>query len=110
MLFVAKRLRQERERERELQQQKSEQRTQIQHSQQRTQRLESQLKDLRQAGAGATPEGLVQKMEEEVNVSAYFVREKIPKELEAKRKAVQNLQKVGFNVTCTLWFMIIRRL
>jgi len=57
-------------------------------------RLENQLRDLRQSSAGATPEGLITKMEEEANVSAYIVREKLPRELESKRKAVEELQRV----------------
>ena len=48
MLGVAKKLRQEREREKELQAQKSDQRTAIQHIDQRVARMEAKLKDSRQ--------------------------------------------------------------
>ena len=48
MLSVAKKLRQEREREKELQTQKADQRTAIQHIDQRVARMEAQLKDSRQ--------------------------------------------------------------
>ncbi len=94
MLAVAKKLRQEKERERELQSQKVEQRTSIQHIEQRIQRMEKQLKELRQAGAGATPEGLVQKLEEETNVNTYIVTQKLPKEIASKQKAVESLMRV----------------
>ena len=48
MLGVAKKLRQEREREKELQAQKNDQRTAIQHIDQRVARMEAKLKDSRQ--------------------------------------------------------------
>ena len=48
MLGVAKKLRQEREREKELHAQKGDQRTAIQHIEQRVQRMEAKLKDSRQ--------------------------------------------------------------
>lgn len=121
MLEVAKKLRMEKEREKELQvrtsnacrikykitvlsmsslsspfqMQKSEQRTAIQHADQRIQRMEAQLKDLRQSSAGATPEGLLQKIEEETKVNTYIVTQKLPKEIEAKKKAVESLSRLG---------------
>ena len=58
MLGVAKKLRQERERERELQTQKGDQRTAIQHTDQRVARMEAQLKDSRQQ-VGTYSEGRV---------------------------------------------------
>ena len=48
MLGVAKKLRQEREHEKELHAQKGDQRTAIQHIEQRVQRMEAKLKDSRQ--------------------------------------------------------------
>ena len=43
---------------------------------------------------GATPEGLIQRLEEETRVNAYIATEKLPKELEAQQAAVKSLQKV----------------
>ena len=43
---------------------------------------------------GATPEALLQKIEEETKVNTYIVMQKLPKEIDAKRKMVENLQKV----------------
>ena len=77
MLEVAKKLRMEKEREKEILSQKQDQRTSISHATQRIMRLEQQLNDLRQAGIGATPEGLLQKLEEEAKVNAYIVNEKL---------------------------------
>ena len=89
--------------------------------------MEQQLKDLRSAAVGATPEGLLQvnirldtlshrlnrinnsielkrlnanfgislqRIEEETKVNTYIVTQKLPKELEAQTKAVENLAKV----------------
>ena len=94
MLEVAKKLRQEKERNREIKSQKQDQRNNINHSQQRIIRLEQQLADMRQAGIGTTPEVLLQKLEEEVKVNAYIVNEKLPRELEQKKQAVASLEKV----------------
>ena len=94
MLEVAKKLRQEKERNREIKSQKQDQRNYINHSQQRIMRLEQQLTDMRQAGIGTTPEVLLQKLEEEAKVNAYIVMEKLPRELEQKKHAVTSLEKV----------------
>ena len=94
MLEVAKKLRQEKERNREIKSQKQDQRNNINHSQQRIMRLEQQLTDMRQAGIGTTPEVLLQKLEEEAKVNAYIVMEKLPRELEQKKHAVTSLEKV----------------
>ena len=94
MLEVAKKLRQEKERNKEIKSQKQEQRNNINHSQQRIMRLEQQLTDMRQAGIGTTPEVLLQKLEEEAKVNAYIVNEKLPRELEQKKQAVASLEKV----------------
>ena len=56
--------------------------------------MDQQLKDLRAAAMGATPEALLQKIEEETKVNTYIVMQKLPKEIDAKRKMVENLQKV----------------
>ena len=94
MLEVGRKLRLEKEREKEILSQKTDQRTSIGHAVQRGQRLEQQLQDLRQAGLGATPEGLLTKLEEEVKVNSYIVKEKLPKELEQRRATVASLERV----------------
>jgi intraflagellar transport protein 81 len=94
MMEAVKQLRAEKEKQRELQNQRTEQRAAIQHADQRITRMEQQLKDLRAAAVGATPEALLQKIEEETKVNTYIVMQKLPKELDAKRKMVDNLQKV----------------
>jgi hypothetical protein len=57
MLEAAHALRLEREREKSLVNQKQEQQLSLNHTEQRVQRLQKQLKEIRQAAIGATPEG-----------------------------------------------------
>ncbi|XP_045594415.2 intraflagellar transport protein 81 homolog [Procambarus clarkii] len=95
MLASARGLRQERERKKEMGQQESELKAAIQLSEQRISRLQTQLKDIRKAGIGTTPEGLLQRLEEDVNVNSYIVKEKLPKELTTKERQVSTLQRVA---------------
>ncbi|XP_020326051.1 intraflagellar transport protein 81 homolog [Oncorhynchus kisutch] len=94
MLELARQLRVEKEREESLAQQKQEQKNQLFQAEQRLQRSQQQLKDLRQAAADAKPESLMKRLEEEIKFNSYMVSDKLPKELESKRRMVQYLQKV----------------
>lgn len=58
MLEAAHALRLEREKEKEIVSQKQEQQTILSHTEQRAQRLQKQLKEMRHAAIGATPEGI----------------------------------------------------
>ncbi|KAG0419791.1 hypothetical protein HPB47_003879 [Ixodes persulcatus] len=58
-------------------------------------RLTQQHRDLRQSGLGATPEGLLQRLEEELRANGYLVRDKLPKEIAACQDAIRDLQKVA---------------
>uniref|UniRef100_A0A0K2TAW8 Intraflagellar transport protein 81 homolog n=1 Tax=Lepeophtheirus salmonis TaxID=72036 RepID=A0A0K2TAW8_LEPSM len=94
LLSSATKLRVEREREKELINQRQEQRSAISNLDQKTMRMERQLKDLQRSGAGATPENLLQKVEDDTKVNAYIVTEKLPKELETRKNIVKSLRKV----------------
>lgn len=94
MMTVAKNLRVERDREKRLAQQKQEQQQSISHLDQRIKRLEVQLRDMRQASVGATPESLIYKLEEETRANGYIVKEQLPKDVAQRRKMISNLQKV----------------
>lgn len=94
MMTVAKNLRVERDREKRLAAQKQEQVTTISHLDQRIKRLEAQLRDSRQASIGATPESMIQKLEEETRTNTFLVKEQLPKDISQRRKMIQNLQKV----------------
>ncbi|RMX60935.1 hypothetical protein pdam_00003457 [Pocillopora damicornis] len=95
MLLAARNLRVEREKEHSLGQQKLEQKNQYLHSDQRYQRMQQQLKDMRTQGVGTTGADLIKRLEEENKVNAYLCQEKLPKELEGKKKYAQDLQKVA---------------
>ncbi|KAL3848360.1 hypothetical protein ACJMK2_019225 [Sinanodonta woodiana] len=94
MMNVAKNLRLEKDKEKRLAEQKQEQITLIQHSEQRIKRLQQQLHDTRQASVGATPEGLLQRLEEETRANSYIVKERLPKDIASRRKTIQDLQRV----------------
>ncbi|KAB7496012.1 Intraflagellar transport protein 81-like protein [Armadillidium nasatum] len=95
MLESARNLRKEKEKQKEMSQQESDLRSQIQLADQRIGRIEVQLKDIRKASLGTTPEGLIQRLEEEVNVNNYIANEKLPKELTGKKKLVETLKRVA---------------
>jgi len=94
MLQAAHGLRVEREREKSLANQKQEQQASLKHTEQRIQRLQQQLKEIRQAAMGATPEGLLQRLEEETHINTYIVKQKLPKEIDTRHKEVEILQHV----------------
>ncbi|XP_067669483.1 intraflagellar transport protein 81 homolog isoform X1 [Haliotis asinina] len=94
MMNVAKNLRLERDREKKIAAQRQEQLMNIQHSEQRIKRMQAQLQQIRQAGVGATPNTLMQHLEEETRANGYIVKERLPKDISARKKAVQDLQKV----------------
>ncbi|XP_018587006.1 intraflagellar transport protein 81 homolog [Scleropages formosus] len=94
MLDLVRELRLEKERQESLAQQKQELKNQLFQADQRLQRLQLQLKELRQASADADPESLMKRLEEEIKINTYMVNEKLPKELESRRRAVQFLQKL----------------
>ncbi len=94
MLEIARNFRKEQDREMALAQQKQDQKNQALHADQRLYRLTQQLKDSKQSTVGASAEGLIKKLEEENKVNAYLCQDKLPKEIEAKRKACQDLERV----------------
>ncbi|XP_050042818.1 intraflagellar transport protein 81 homolog [Dermacentor andersoni] len=95
LLQLAKNLREEQDRAETLAQQRNSLRDALNHCEQKINRLTQQLRDLQHSGAGATPEGLMKKLEEEVRANGYLVRDKLPKEIAACQNAIRDLQKVA---------------
>lgn len=95
LLQLAKNLREEQDRAHTLAQQRNGQRDALNHCEQKIQRLTQQLRDLQHSGAGATPEGLLKRLEEELRANGYLVRDKLPKEITACQNAIRDLQKVA---------------
>lgn len=94
MLGIARNLREEHDRADYLAKQKTDQRNGLAHAEKTIQRLNQQVKELRHAALGATPEGLIQKLEEEIRVNSYLVKEKLPKEINVRQKYIKDLQHV----------------
>ncbi|XP_075727732.1 intraflagellar transport protein 81 homolog [Rhipicephalus microplus] len=95
LLQLAKNLREEQDRAETLAQQRNSLRDTLNHCEQKIHRLTQQLRDLQHSGTGATPEGLMKKLEEEVRANGYLVRDKLPKEITACQNAIKDLQKVS---------------
>lgn len=94
MLAMARNLRTERDRDEKIHKQKTEQKNHITQLEHRINRLQHQIKDTKQSSIGATPQGLLHKLDEETRTNEYMVKEKLPKELAAMKKAVSDLQRV----------------
>jgi len=67
----------------------------MQTTEQRLQRVRQQMFDLQQTGSDTSPAGLISRMEEENQLNNYLLTDKLPKELEAKRKTVKDLKRVA---------------
>lgn len=94
MLTAAHELRVQRELEKELISQRQDEETSLSHRDQRLQRLQQQLKDLRHASVGASPQGLLQRLEEETSVNSYLAKQKLPREIEAREQDVAIMSAV----------------
>lgn len=91
---VVRTFRKEKEKGRELEQQQVSQTQALNQAEQRIQRLQRQLKEIKAAAAGATAEGILQRLEQDIDVAKYIVNEKLPKECETRRKEIHIMEKV----------------
>lgn len=94
MMNVARNLRLERDKEKKLAEQRQEQSTLIQHEEQKKRRLTQQLQDTKNASIGATPESLLQRLEEETRTNRHIVMERLPKDIASRKKVLSDLQRV----------------
>lgn len=93
-LEIVRTFRREKEKTRELEQQQVSQTQALNQAEQRTQRLQRQLKEIKTAAAGATAEGILQRLEQDIDVAKYIVNDKLPKESETRRKEIHIMEKV----------------
>lgn len=94
MMSVAKNLRQEKDQEKKLAEQKTKQNEQIHQAEQRIWRLQQQLKNTQQSRDGASPRLILQHIEEESKTNKYLVKIQQVKELEEKNKILEDMQRV----------------
>ncbi|XP_075213997.1 intraflagellar transport protein 81 homolog [Lycorma delicatula] len=99
MIEASHELRVERERKKEIANQKQNESIAAHQTQQRLTLLSQQLRELRQASLGATSEGLIQRLEEEANMTSYIAKQKLPREIEQRKREVDVLQSVVSDVT-----------
>lgn len=91
---VVRTFRKEKETGRELEQQQVSQTQALNQAEQRIQRLQRQLKEIKAAAAGATAEGILQRLEQDIEVAKYIVNDKLPKECDIRRKEIHIMEKV----------------
>ncbi|XP_015604844.1 intraflagellar transport protein 81 homolog isoform X2 [Cephus cinctus] len=94
LLEAARKLRVERDKERELIVQKEQQQDTMVKLQVSLQRAERELQTLKQMGAGLTSQALIQRLSEEVMVQSAVTKERLPSELAAKKAHVKALTTV----------------
>ncbi|XP_012274186.1 intraflagellar transport protein 81 homolog [Orussus abietinus] len=94
LLSAAQALRLERDKEREIAMQKEQEKGAMSALQVSLHRAERELQNLKQASAGLTPQGLIQRLSEEITVLGVVANERLPSELTAKKAQVNALRKV----------------
>lgn len=94
LLSMAKKLRSEKEKNREFQVQKDDQKSYLSHLDVRRQRLANQLVEMRQIKANASGQGLLQRAEDAIRVNHYMINEKLSKEIQQKMADVEQMEKV----------------
>ena len=95
LTLAARQLRQEREKEANVLNQRQTQRNQLNFAEQKISRLQSQLKDLHAAGLGLNANDLIKRIEEENQVNTFLTQDKLPKESDTKSKYLSTLKKVA---------------
>lgn len=91
---MAKKLRAEKDKNREFQSQKEEQKNYLVHLESRRQRMQSQLAENRQVNANATGQGLIQRAEDAIRVHQFMIQDKLKKEIQQKTASIVLMEKV----------------
>jgi len=93
-LKVVQEFRKEKEKSREIDQQRVQQTQAVAVAEQRLQRQQRLLKDVREANSGATAEGLLQRLEQDVDITKLIVQQKFPKEISTREKEINIYEQV----------------
>ena len=94
LLSMAKKLRAEKEKNREFQSQKDDQKSYLSHLEARRQRLTHQLMEMRQSKANASGQSLIQRAEDAIRVNQYMINEKLNKETQQTTANITLMEKV----------------
>ncbi|XP_071450557.1 intraflagellar transport protein 81 homolog [Hetaerina americana] len=95
MLSTIRALRLERIHEGELMAQSEEQTINLARAEESVARLRRELAHARKEAAGATAEGLLRRLEEEIRLSSYLAKEKLPTEVSQRETEVEILREVA---------------
>ena len=94
LLSMAKKLRAEKEKNREFQSQKDDQKSYLSHLEARRQRLTHQLMEMRQSKSNASGQSLIQRAEDAIRVNQYMINEKLNKETQQTTANITLMEKV----------------
>lgn len=94
MLEAAQKLRKEKDRAVELEEQKVEQKNLLLHAEQKVDVLQKEVEETEKANVGLTPDKLMSQLEEEIKLKTILTNETLPKKTETKRKECIELERV----------------
>lgn len=94
LLSVAKKLRAEKEKNREFQAQKEDQKSYLSHLESRRQRLINQLTEVRKTKANSSGQMLLQRAEDAIRVNQYMINEKLNKETQLVTANIALMEKM----------------
>ena len=88
LMTAARRLRAEKEKQRQIQAQKTEQKSSFEMLDSKKQHLQQQLVEIRQVNSTATAKSIVQRLHDTIRVNRYMTDDKLPKEIENRARAI----------------------
>ena len=94
MLQAAQKLRKEKDRSLELEEQKLEQKNLLLHAEQKVELVRKEVEETEKANLGLTSVKLVAQLEEEIKLNKLLTEETLPKKIETKRKECIELERV----------------
>ncbi len=94
MLEAAKKLRKEKDRAIEIEEQKVEQKNLLLHAQQSVDLARKELEEAEKASIGLTPDKIISQLEEEIQLKKILAKDTLPKKIDAKRKEVIEMESV----------------